>query len=103
MFIYRGDLQIQKNSDQPESNQRPKDNRATLQSSALPAELWSASIFLSEDSLNSQEKLIKLETRMRKKSFLYPIYSYYTKLAYIFDELMIIKDIVLSLNKFFSF
>ena len=29
-----------KNSNQPESNQRPKDNYRTLQSSALPAELW---------------------------------------------------------------
>ena len=28
-----------KNSDQPESNQRPKDNHATLQSLALPTEL----------------------------------------------------------------
>ena len=29
-----------KNSNQPESNQRPKDNHRTLQSSALPTELW---------------------------------------------------------------
>ena len=32
-----------KNSDKLELNQRPKDNRATLQSSALPAELLSES------------------------------------------------------------
>ena len=30
-----------KNSDQPESNQRPIDNYRTLQSTALPTELWS--------------------------------------------------------------
>ena len=36
-----------KNSDKLELNQRPKDNRATLQSSALPAELLSDSIYLS--------------------------------------------------------
>ena len=33
-----------KNSDKLELNQRPKDNRGTLQSSALPAELLSESI-----------------------------------------------------------
>ena len=35
-----------KNSDKLELNQRPKDNRATLQSSALPAELLSESVIL---------------------------------------------------------
>ena len=36
-----------KNSDKLELNQRPKDNRATLQSSALPAELLSESVYCS--------------------------------------------------------
>ena len=40
------EVRIKKNSVEPESNQRPKDNRITLQSSALPAELLSESEFL---------------------------------------------------------
>ena len=35
-----------KNSDKLELNQRPKDNRATLQSLALPTELLSESVYL---------------------------------------------------------
>ena len=40
-----------KNSDKLELNQRPKDNRETLQSLALPTELLSESIYY-EDYLN---------------------------------------------------
>ncbi len=43
-----------KNSDHPESNQGPKDNHATLQSSALPAELWSVMHFTNPSPRNRE-------------------------------------------------